>query len=79
MTPGQVLLLIIWFGLALFVGAEIGHRKGRPWLGWGLALLLGWLGVIILAFIPATHEKQVEREAARMRIQDEARRRADGN
>jgi hypothetical protein len=40
-----VVLLLIW-GLPVFVGHKIGAPKGRAGWAWGL---LGWLGVIIVA------------------------------
>lgn len=52
MTPFQA-LIILWELTALIAGAIIGNRKGRPMLGWGLAILLGWIGVIIIAVLPA--------------------------
>ena len=40
-----IVLLLIW-GLPIFVGHKIGKPKGRAGWAWGL---LGWLGVIIVA------------------------------
>jgi hypothetical protein len=49
MTPFQVLVLLIWALPAIAAAAVIGRRKGRPWTGFLLGLLLGWIGVIIIA------------------------------
>ena len=44
--------LIVW-GLAILVGHKIGEPKGRQ--GWAWGLLLGWIGVVIVACLgPAT-------------------------
>jgi len=43
---GLVLLLIMWI-VPIFVGHKIGSQKDRA--GWAWGLLLGWLGVIIVA------------------------------
>jgi hypothetical protein len=41
-----IFIATMWV-LPIFVGKSIGDRKGRA--GWAWGLLLGWLGVIIVA------------------------------
>ncbi|TNF28016.1 MAG: SHOCT domain-containing protein [Deltaproteobacteria bacterium] len=48
--------------LAIIVGAVIGSNKGRAGLGFVLGLLLGWIGVIIIAVLEPSAAVQVERE-----------------
>jgi hypothetical protein len=50
-TP--LLIGCFWFGLAAFTGGYIGSKKGRFSFGLILSLLLGWIGVIILLFVPS--------------------------
>src|SRR5215469_7998992 len=53
-APWHVLLLlmILAFWIApVIVGAQIGSRKGHQALGLMLGLLLGWIGVIIIALV----------------------------
>jgi uncharacterized membrane protein YeaQ/YmgE (transglycosylase-associated protein family) len=77
MTPAQVAIWLILDILAAIVAARIGsRRKGRPNLGLLLGIFLGWIGVIVIALIPPTHDMLVLRETERLRIQDEARSRA---
>ena len=46
----EALILIAVFWIApIFVGHAIGKPKGRT--GWAWGLLLGWLGVIIVALL----------------------------
>lgn len=71
MTP---LELFIWVITGVVVATAIGNRrKGRPWLGFLLGLFFGWIGVIIIAFIPPTRAKLVQRERERLEIEREAR------
>jgi RNA polymerase subunit RPABC4/transcription elongation factor Spt4 len=49
---------IFWFA-PIFVGQQIGKGKGRA--GWAWGLLLGWLGVIIVAVLPATDRTSLGR------------------
>lgn len=72
MNPIQTLILLIWVLTAITVGAVIGRRKGRPWTGFTLGLLLGWIGVIIIAVTRPTHERLVVRERERLQVQREA-------
>jgi hypothetical protein len=71
MSP--VAVWVIWTITAVITAMLIGDRKGRHWAGLVLGLLLGWLGVIIIALVPPTHEKLVEREKERLRVEREAR------
>ena len=67
------LIIISWI-LAVIVAARIGSRlKGRPNLGIILGLLLSWIGVIIIAVVPPTHDMLVLREEKRLQVQREAR------
>ena len=53
-APWHVLLLlmILAFWIApVIVGAQIGNGKGHQALGLVLGLLLGWIGVIIIALV----------------------------
>ena len=67
------LVVLIWAATGAIVGELIGARKGRPWTGVVLGVLLGWIGVIIIAVTPPTREKLVQRERERLEIQREAR------
>jgi hypothetical protein len=71
MSPFAVWL--IWAISGIIAAILIGDRKGRHWTGLVLGLVLGWIGVIIIAVVPPTHEKLVEREKERLRVEREAR------
>jgi len=66
--------------VCLFLGMIIGGSKGFTGLGIFLGLVLGPLGVLIVAVMKPTPEVQAKREMAveaeRMRLQREADRRA---
>jgi hypothetical protein len=66
-----VIFLLVYAGM-IYGGYRIGKAKGRTKLGVTLAILLGIIGWGILAFIPPTHASQVEREAKRQYIIEEA-------
>jgi hypothetical protein len=71
MTIGTA--LVIWIVCAV-VGALIAeHRGGKAWAGAGLGLILGPLGVLIVAVIPQRTEEEGTRED-RLRWEAEQRR-----
>jgi hypothetical protein len=74
---GTGTLLVIW---ALSIGAAmiVGSYKGRMGTGALLGVLLGVIGVIVIACLPATYKVKVEREARRQRIRDDAQRQLRG-
>lgn len=65
-------ITVLWLIFVLMSGL-IGHRKGRPVLGWVLGLLTGWIGFLILLFVPKTEEKQIAEARQRARIEAAAR------
>lgn len=73
MNPLQTLIVLIWVVAAAVAAAIVGNRKGRPWTGFLLGLLLGWIGVVIIAVTPPTRARRVERERERLQIEREAR------
>jgi hypothetical protein len=58
-----VFLAIFWIA-PIFVGHVIGKPKGRA--GWAWGLLLGWLGVIIVALLSPKRDIASEVQSARM-------------
>jgi CDP-diglyceride synthetase len=77
-TPWQVLVYLIVALASGFGGRAVGKRRGRPWLGFVLGLLLSLLGLLVIALIPASREAQITAEQQRIEIQQEAARRAGG-
>ena len=73
-SPFKTLILLIWVLGAIIAAILTGRRKGRPWTGFVLGLILGWVGVAVIACIPRTHEMRVRRERERQQIQREAAR-----
>ncbi len=67
-------LILIWVA-GVIVGALVGGSKGRAWTGAALGLVLGWLGVVIVALMPKTAERQIAEERQRRAVEREARRR----
>ena len=57
MTTG--VLVTIWMISAL-AGAMVGQSKGRAWLGFALAAILGPIGVLICAVMSKTPKKRAE-------------------
>jgi hypothetical protein len=55
------------------IGAAFGARKGKPWMGLALGVLLGIFGVIIMIFIKPDHDYLVKQERARIALEAEAR------
>jgi uncharacterized membrane protein YfcA len=68
----MIYVIAIIIGAA--IGFAIGQHKGRPALGLILGALLGFIGWIIVAVIPPTRAKLVEREQRRLTIQRDAQR-----
>jgi hypothetical protein len=65
---------LVWAVTGAVIATAIGNwRKGRPLTGFLLGLFLGWIGVIIIALMPPTREKRVQRERERLEIEREAR------
>jgi uncharacterized membrane protein YeaQ/YmgE (transglycosylase-associated protein family) len=61
-------IFIIWCVLATVVASWIGYSvKGRPLTGFLLGIALGWVGVLVIALVPPTAEKRVQR-----RLRDDA-------
>ena len=74
MTPGAVFTIAI---ICALIGIPLGCWKNHWWGGLLVGLLLGPLGLLILLVIPPTPEARVRREQARLRAQEEARRRLE--
>jgi hypothetical protein len=58
MTPWQTLVLLIVWVPPVVAGVLIGRRRGRPWLGAVLGAVLWWLGVLVIALVPARAERR---------------------
>lgn len=71
-------VFFIWVVIATAVASWIGYSvKGRSLTGFLLGIFLGWVGVLIIAVLPPTAEKKVQRGVRDTAIADEiARRRA---
>jgi hypothetical protein len=65
-------LLIFWVA-PWVIGGLVGSRKGLVALGIVLGVLLGWIGVIIIAFVRPTQAELVRREHERMLARQQAR------
>ena len=61
MTPWEILLLVVWVSWA-FGGYEIGKHKGLPRPGLILALVVGVIGIRVIARVP-----QIRRPRSRHR------------
>lgn len=66
--------IVLWiiFGT---IGAGIGSKKGKPWMGLALGILLGIFGVIIMLFVKPDREYLIHQEQARIEAAQEAQRR----
>jgi hypothetical protein len=58
-----IVAVLVWAAAPIYVAQRIGSRAGRkyPWL-WGL--LLGWIGVLIVAALTRQKRDQITREQA---------------
>jgi hypothetical protein len=65
--------LVALFITTALIGLAIGNRKGRAVQGLLLGLLLSVIGVVIIAFLPATEEMKIRRAQEKMRIQQQRR------
>jgi hypothetical protein len=72
-------VIVAFWVAATAVASWIGWSvKGRPLTGFLLGIFLGWLGVIITAFLPLTAEKRVQRQVRDTGVAEEAARRRAG-
>jgi hypothetical protein len=87
MGPGVMLVVVVVTLTCAFAGQAIGKPKGYPGAGFAIGLLLGILGVVIVALMPETeavkaarvqwqYEAQVAAAQRQYEIQAEAARRA---
>ncbi len=55
----EILIFALVFWVAPFFAAyAVGKNKNRLGLAWGL---LGWLGVLVLAFLPVKRKRELRR------------------
>jgi len=71
----EAFIIVVWVLASIIVGTLVGSRKGRGGTGFVLALLLGWIGVIITACLSPTIEEQTRRAQQQMQIQQMAQQR----
>jgi hypothetical protein len=76
MEPWQVGIWLVMGTVFGLIGWGIGKGKGRAAAGWWLGLLLGIIGVIIIACLPRSREAQVAKAQRQYEIHMEAARRA---
>lgn len=81
MSPWQLFIILVAGVITGLIGWAIGRRAGSGSAGWWLGFLLSLLGVVLIIVIVATspaarEEAKVRKEAERLRIQQEAQRRA---
>lgn len=76
MTPATLIIYLIAALACGFIADAIGKRKGRAGDFW-LGLILGPLGVLIVAVMPASQEGKVRLAAERLKIEQEAQRLLD--
>jgi hypothetical protein len=72
---GLITALFIWVG-SIVAGIFLGRYKGREGAGIALTVLLGLLGLLILACLPRTDAAKIEEAQRQYEIQAEAARRA---
>jgi hypothetical protein len=70
-VTNTVVVLVSW-ALAVLAAYAIGRRKGRVPLGVVLGVVLGWVGVLILACLPRTHARKVELAREELQVRAEA-------
>jgi hypothetical protein len=73
MSPWQVLVILIFWGLPIVAGYHLGKYKGQTSAGVILTVILGLLGLAIVACLPRSHEAKVAAAAKRMALEQEAR------
>jgi len=61
MSANLTVALVVWV-ISVIAGFRIGRQKGRVGAGLTLTILLGLLGLIILAFIPPTRAVKAQRQ-----------------
>ena len=61
--------LVALFFVTAVIGLAIGNRKGRAVQGFLLGLVLSVIGILIIAFLPATEEMKIRREREKILIQ----------
>jgi hypothetical protein len=66
------LLIALWI-IEGAVGTAIGVKKGKPWMGLALGVLLGVIGVIIMLFVKPDRDYLVKQERERQEISVQAR------
>lgn len=64
--------LVAWVS-AIAVGMLIGGSKGRMGVALALTIILGWIGVVILAFVPTSDARKIERRRHQLWIEEQAR------
>lgn len=65
-------VVVVWLILGA-VGAAIGYKKGKPWMGLALGIILGIFGVIIMIFVKPDRDYLVKQERQRQEIAQQAR------
>ena len=75
MTPGLTLLILTWVGCVV-AGYFLGKYKGQVEAGLILTILLGLLGLVIVACLPRSRQAKVAAAQRQYEIQAEAARRA---
>jgi hypothetical protein len=55
-SPFHTFVVLLITGLFAWLSWLVGKRKGRPWAGFWLGLVLGIIGLGITALLPVTHQ-----------------------